>query len=147
VDTVEGSRPSGRRGARQGLRPGDRLPDFGPQGELTPATIAAADLTPEEQRRAREVMAVQAAYLDLLEALDYVVGPDGAFHSLLAIPSTKLAIAFHLAKVGFRRTGTRYVSRAAQAPPPAAFGGTPQPGEGWHTPPTVTTEHVPRDNP
>jgi len=87
-----------------------------------------------------EVRRVQAAYLRILEALDYVVDADGNFHSLLAIPATKIAIAFRLAKCGFQQTGTAYVSRAPQPQPVPA----PLPAEGWHTPPIVTYEHVPR---
>ena len=142
TDMVEGSGRPNRRGNPQRLQP-EQLP-FGPRGELTPAGVAAANLTPTEQARAAEMLDVQAAYLHILDCLDYVVGPDGVFHSLAAISSTKLAIAFHLAKCGLRPTGEVYVTRADTAPPPPAFSGAPQPGEGWHTPPVVTTEHVPR---
>jgi hypothetical protein len=130
---VEGS---GRPHRRQPL---DAL-QFGSYGQITPRTIKQAGLSGEEEARAREMMAVHGAYLQILDALDYVVDPDGAFHSLAAIPATKLAIAYHLAKAGFRPTGTRYVERytGPRTPPPT-------PPEGWHTPPTVTYEHVPRE--
>jgi hypothetical protein len=150
VEVVDGSGrppPRGAPGNWQRQRPGAPAPTvvFGPRGELTAETIAAADLNADELPRAYEALDVQTAYLAILDALEYVVGPDGIFHSLAAITPTKLAVAFHLAKCGFRQTGPIYVARADLAPPPPAFGGQPQPGEGWHSPPKVTYETVERD--
>jgi hypothetical protein len=138
VDTVEGS---GRPPRREGAGNRQRIP-FGRHGEYSLDSLAAANLTPAETKQATEAMEAHRAYLGILDALKYVVGPDGAFHSLVAIQPTVLAIAFHLAKCGFRQTGTRYV-----APMPASeplWSGKPQEREGWHTPPTITYENVDR---
>jgi|SRR5215472_19149495 len=148
MEFVEGSgRPPPRRGAPSVLRPGDRVPpiDFGPYGELTPRSIAQAGLTGQEKQRAYEMMAVHSAYLQILECLDYTVDADNVHHSFAAIPATKLAVAYHLAKCGFRRTGTSYVQKLDPTTPQPAPAAGPLPGEGWHTPPVITYEHTPRN--
>ena len=138
MDTVEGS---GRPPRREGAGNRQRIP-FGRHGEYTLDSLAAANLTPAETKHAQEAMEVHRAYLTILDSLKYVVGPDGAFHSLVAIQPTVLAIAFHLAKCGFRQTGTRYVAPMPTSEP--LWGGETRDGEDWHTPPEITWENVPR---
>ena len=67
-------------GNRKRMRPGHPTPKlkFGEHGELTPETIKQANLTREEQVRAREMMKVQQAYLEIMDCLSYPVDPDGA---------------------------------------------------------------------
>src|SRR4051812_44972791 len=102
----EGQSPVPREfaGNRKRLRGGD-IPalQFGEHGELTPRTIAQANLTPEEKERAYEMMALQAVFLDILDTMSYPVDPEGHVHDLTAMGPTKIAIAWTLALNGFRR--------------------------------------------
>jgi hypothetical protein len=112
---VEG-RPSPPRefaGNRKRFREGDPIPalQFGQHGELTPRTIKQANLSPAEEKRAFEMVKVQAAYLEILEALSYPIDPEGAVHDLSALGPTRLAIAWTLALNGFRRTGVPYIKK------------------------------------
>lgn len=107
-------------GNRKRSRPGDPTPalKFGQHGELTPKTIAQAGLTKEEEKRAREMMKVQAAYLSILEALSYPIDPEGHVHDLSALGPTKIAVAWTLALNGFRQSGPKYIKKRD-------FSGTP----------------------
>jgi len=116
-DYVEG-RPRefpGFSGNRKRFRGGDPVPalQFGQHGELTPRTIKQANLTPEEESRAFEMLKVQAAYLEILDCLSYPVDPEGHVHDLSALGPTKLAIAWTLALNGFRSSGQRYIKKRA----------------------------------
>lgn len=98
--------------------PADGKPlKFGKHGELTEQTIAAANLTPEEEARAYEMLHVQAAYLDILEALSYPVDPDGHIHDLSMMGPTKIAIAWTLALFGMRRTGPQCIKKRSFSAP------------------------------
>jgi hypothetical protein len=68
-------------------------------------------LTPEEEKRAYEMLEVQAAYLQILDAMSYVIDPEGHIHDLSAMEPTRLAIAWTLALNGFRQTGPRYIRK------------------------------------
>lgn len=85
--------------------------DFGEWGELTPKSIAQANLTKHEKARAYEMMKVQAVYLQILDCLDYPVDPEGHVHDLSALGSSKIAIAWTLALAGFQRTGNEYIKK------------------------------------
>lgn len=100
-------------GNRKRMRPGEPIPPlkFGKYGELTPKTIKAANLTKAEEKRAFELMKVQAAYLEIIDCLSYPVDPEGHIHDLSAMIPTKIAIAWTLALNGFRRTGDRYIKK------------------------------------
>lgn len=100
-------------GNRKRFREGDPIPalQFGQHGELTPRTIKQANLSPEEEARAFEMVEVQAAFLDILETMSYPVDPEGHVHDLSALGPTKLAIAWTLALNGFRRTGKSYIKK------------------------------------
>lgn len=86
---------------------------FGDQGELTRKTIEQAGLTGEERKRAIEMMKVQQAYLDIYNALDYPNDPDGHIVDLSGVHMTqpKVAIAWTLALLGFRRTRSAYIKK------------------------------------
>ena len=101
------------KGNRKRFREGDPIPalQFGQHGELTPRAIEQANLTPEEKRRAYELLPVQAAYLQILEALSYPVDPEGHIHDLSALGPTKLAIAWTLALNGFQPSGKKYIKK------------------------------------
>lgn len=86
---------------------------FGEWGELTERTIDQADLTPAEKQRAYQMMEVQAAYLEILDTLVYPVDPEGHVHDLSALGASKVAIAWTLALVGFRKSGTAYIKKRA----------------------------------
>ncbi|MCV7174942.1 hypothetical protein [Mycolicibacterium sphagni] len=114
VEVVDASdRGSGPRGNRRRYRPGDPIPalQFGQHGELTPRTIKQANLTPEEEARAFEMLEVQAAYLQILECLSYPVDPEGHTHDLSALGPTKVAIAWTLALKGARFSGKEYIKK------------------------------------
>lgn len=113
VDASIGPGMTGPRGNRKRHRPGDPIPalQFGQRGELTPKTIKQANLTPEEEERANEMMVVQAAYLQILDTLSYPVDPDGHIHDLSAITPTKIAIAWTLALCGCRFSGPVYIKK------------------------------------
>ncbi len=100
-------------GNRKRSRPGDPVPplQFGQHGELTPKTIEQANLSPYEKQRAREMLGVQAAYLQIIECLSYPVDHEGTVHDLSALGPTKLAIAWTLALNGFRPSGPKYVKK------------------------------------
>lgn len=100
-------------GNRKRHRQGDPIPalQFGQHGELTPRTIKQANLTKEEEKRAFEMLKVQAAYLEILDCLSYPVDPDGHVHDLTAIGPTKIAIAWTLALCGFRSSGKKYIKK------------------------------------
>ncbi len=100
-------------GNRKRFRPGDPIPalQFGQHGELTPRTIKQANLTKDEEKRAFEMLKVQAAYLEILDCLSYPVDPAGHVHDLTAIGPTKQAIAWTLALNGFRSTGKKYIKK------------------------------------
>jgi hypothetical protein len=86
---------------------------FGERGELTPKTIAQAGLTGEERKRAHEMLKVQAAYLEIYDALDYPNDPDGNVVDLSGVHMTqpKVAIAWTLALLGFRSSGRTYIKK------------------------------------
>jgi hypothetical protein len=90
---------------------------FGPHGELTPKTIKAANLTKEEEKRAFEMLKVQAAFVEIMDVLSYPVDPDGNVHDLTAIKATKIAIAWTLALNGFRSSGKKYIKKRPFAAP------------------------------
>jgi len=118
---VEGQRRARREfaGNRRRYREGDPIPalQFGQHGELTPRTIKQANLTPEEEKRAFEMLKVQAAYLEILDCLSYPVDPEGHTHDLSMLGPTKVAIAWTLALNGARFSGRRYIKkRAIHAP-------------------------------
>ena len=99
-----------------GPNPFDRTPpklQFGDRGELTPRTIEQAGLEGEERERAYEMLVVQAAYLDIYEALDYPTDPDGHVVDLSGIHMTqpKIAIAWTLALLGYRQSEHAYIKR------------------------------------
>lgn len=112
---VEGRerRQRGFTGNRKRFREGDPIPElqFGQHGELTPRTIKQANLSPEEEKRAFEMLKVQAAYLEILDVLSYPVDPEGHVHDLSALGPTKIAIAWTLALNGARFTGRRYIKK------------------------------------
>lgn len=112
---VEGRerRQRGFTGNRKRFREGDPIPElqFGQHGELTPRTIKQANLSPEEEKRAFEMLKVQAAYLEILDVLSYPVDPEGHVHDLSALGPTKIAIAWTLALNGARFTGQRYIKK------------------------------------
>jgi hypothetical protein len=92
---------------------------FGDRGELTPKTIKQAGLQGEERKRAFEMLKVQAAYLEIFDALDFPTDPDGHVVDLSGVYMTqpKVAIAWTLALLGFRRTGHAYIKkRSVNAP-------------------------------
>lgn len=92
---------------------------FGDRGELTPKTIKQAGLTGAERQRAMDLLKVQAAYLQIYDALDYPTDPDGHVVDLSGVHMTqpKVAIAWTLALLGFRPTGRHYIKkRAINAP-------------------------------
>jgi len=96
--------------------PFDKTPpklQFGDRGELTPRTIEQAGLTGEEKERAYEMLLVQAAYLEIYEALDHPTDPDGHTVDLSGIHMTqpKVAIAWTLALLGFRQSEHVYIKR------------------------------------
>ena len=84
---------------------------FGEWGELTDETIDQADLTDSERERAREMVRVQAAYLQILDCLSYPVDPEGHVHDLNMLGPTKIAIAWTLALVGFRMSGLQHIKK------------------------------------
>lgn len=86
---------------------------FGEHGELTPRTIKQAGLTKAEEKRAYEMMEVQAAFLSILDTMSFPVGPDGTTHDLGALGPTRDAIAWTLALNGFRQTGQPYIKKRA----------------------------------
>ena len=92
------------------MSPDKKLP-LGEWGELTESTITEADLTPAERDRAREMLKVQAAYLQILECLSFPVDPDGHVHDLNMMGPTRIAIAWTLALAGFRMTGSPYIKK------------------------------------
>jgi hypothetical protein len=100
-------------GNRKRYAPGQKPPplQFGPHGELTPKTIKQANLGKEEEKRAFEMLKVQAAYIEILEALSYPVDPEGHVHDLTALGPTKVAIAWTLALNGFRSSGKKYIKK------------------------------------
>lgn len=100
-------------GNRKRFREGDPIPalEFGQHGELTPRTIKQANLTPYEEKRAFEMLKVQAAYLEILDCLSYPVDPEGHVHDLTALGPTKIAIAWTLALNGARFSGPRYIKK------------------------------------
>jgi hypothetical protein len=106
----------GRRGA-------PRL-QFGDRGELTPRTIEQAGLVGEDRKRAMELLKVQAAYLQIYDALDYPSDPDGHVVDLSGIHMTqpKVAIAWTLALLGFRPTGRHYIKKRHYGGPGVAEG-------------------------
>src|SRR5437588_11273876 len=120
--TVEGRAARRRQemaGNRKRFRPGDKIPalQFGQHGELTPKTIKQANLTKAEEKRAYEMLEVQAAYLQILDTLSFPVDPEGHTHDLSALGPTKIAIAWTLALNGCRFSGTPYIKkRAINAP-------------------------------
>ena len=81
-----------------------KLP-FGQLGEITSETIEAAGLAAAEKLRAYEVAEVQAAYLEILECLNYPVDPAGHVHYLSILGPTKVAVAYTLALAWFRKSG------------------------------------------
>jgi hypothetical protein len=100
-------------GNQKRYRQGQPIPalQFGQHGELTPRTIKQANLTPEEEERAYEMLEVQAAYVQILEALSFPVDPEGHVHDLTALGPTKVAIAWTLALNGVRFTGPKYIKK------------------------------------
>jgi hypothetical protein len=86
---------------------------FGEHGELTHQTIAQAGLTGQERKTALEMLKTQAAYLEIYEALDFPNDPDGHVVDLSGVHMTqpKVAIAWTLALLGFRRTGKAYIKK------------------------------------
>jgi hypothetical protein len=118
---VEGQRRRRREfaGNRKRFREGDPIPalQFGQHGELTPRTIKQANLSPAEEKRAFEMLKVQAAYLQILDCLSYPVDPEGHTHDLSMLGPTKVAIAWTLALSGLRFSGRQYIKkRAINAP-------------------------------
>jgi len=89
------------------------LLEFGEWGELTPKTIQQAGLTGEARKRAQELLKVQAAYLEIYQALDFPNDPEGNVCDLSGAHMTqpKIAIAWTLALLGFRRTGRGYIKK------------------------------------
>lgn len=112
---VEGRAPQRREvaGNRKRFREGDPIPalQFGQHGELTPRTIKQANLSPAEEKRAFEMLKVQAAYLEILDTMSYPVDPEGHVHDLSALGPTKIAIAWTLALNGARFSGRRYIKK------------------------------------
>jgi hypothetical protein len=92
---------------------------FGEYGELTMRTIQQAGLSGEERRRAIEMMKIQAAYLEIYNALDFPNDPDGHLVDLSAVHMTqpKVAIAWTLACLGFRRTAKAYIKKRHYSAP------------------------------
>lgn len=92
---------------------------FGDRGELTPKTIQQAGLTGMERKRALEMLKVQAAYLEIYDALDYPTDPDGHVVDLSGIYMTqpKVAIAWTLALAGYRRSAHVYIKKRAFTAP------------------------------
>lgn len=84
---------------------------FGEMGELTPETIEQANLTPAERERAYEMVAVQAAYLQILDCLSYPVDPDGHVHDLNMMGPTRIAIAWTLALAGMRFSAPPHIKK------------------------------------
>jgi hypothetical protein len=107
-----GSNPYDPRGGAPRLQ-------FGERGELTPKTIEQAGLTGEERKRALEMLKVQAAYLEIYDALDYPNDPDGHVVDLSGMHMTqpKVAIAWTLALLGFRSSGRKYIKKRAYTAP------------------------------
>lgn len=108
---------------RRRYRPGQEIPalQFGQHGELTPRTIKQANLTKEEEKRAFEMMKVQAAFLEILDTMSYPVDPEGHVHDLSAMHPTKVAIAWTLALNGFRSTGKKYIKKRAIPNAPGCY--------------------------
>lgn len=100
-------------GNRKRFREGDPIPalQFGQHGELTPRTIKQANLSPAEEKRAFEMLKVQAAYLEILDTMSYPVDPEGHVHDLSALGPTKIAIAWTLALSGARFSGRQYIKK------------------------------------
>jgi hypothetical protein len=107
----------------EGSRGAPRL-QFGEHGELTPKTIQQAGLTGEDRKLAHEMLKVQAAYLQIYEALDYPNDPDGHVVDLSGMHMTqpKVAIAWTLALLGFRPSGKKYIKKRAYRAPGIAEG-------------------------
>jgi hypothetical protein len=97
---------------------------FGERGELTPKTIAQAGLSGEERKRAHEMLKVQAAYLEIYDALDFPNDPDGHVVDLSGVHMTqpKVAIAWTLALLGFRSSGRKYIKKRFYSAPGIAEG-------------------------
>jgi hypothetical protein len=95
------------------------LLQFGEHGELTHKTIEAAGLTGQERKLAQEMLKVQAAYLEIYQALDYPTDPDGHTVDLSGVYMTqpKVAIAWTLALLGFRRSAHVYVKKRPYTAP------------------------------
>ena len=100
------------------------LLQFGEHGELTHKTIQQAGLTGEERKRALEMLKVQAAYLEIYNALDYPTDPDGHTVDLSGMHMTqpKIAIAWTLALLGLRFTGRKYIKQRHYTLPGVAEG-------------------------
>lgn len=92
---------------------------FGAQGELTHKTIAQAGLTGEDKKRAIEMLKVQQAYLEIYESLDFPNDPDGHVVDLSGIHMTqpKVAIAWTLALLGYRKSGRAYIKKRSTVSP------------------------------
>jgi len=86
---------------------------FGEHGELTYKTLDQAGLTGEERKRAVEMLKVQKAYIEIYNCLDFPNDPDGHVVDLSGIHMTqpKVAIAWTLALLGFRRSGKPYIKK------------------------------------
>jgi hypothetical protein len=100
------------------------LLQFGEHGELTHKTIQQAGLTGEERKRALEMLKVQAAYLEIYQALDYPTDPEGHTVDLSGMHMTqpKIAIAWTLALLGFRSSGRKYIKARHYSVPGVAEG-------------------------
>lgn len=116
---VEGQPLSGTSNRRVRTVPGQAAPplQFGKHGELTYETVKQANLTPEEERRALEMVDVQGAYVEILECLSYPVDPEGHVHDLSVLGATKVAIAWTLALNGFRNSGKQYIKKRSLGVP------------------------------
>ena len=123
---------SNRRASRYSPSPTDAaaytgkapLLQFGEHGELTHKTIQQAGLSGEERKRALEMLKVQAAYLEIYEALDYPTDPEGHTVDLSGMHMTqpKIAIAWTLALLGFRSSGRKYIKARHYTAPGVAEG-------------------------
>ena len=89
------------------------LLQFGEHGELTHKTIEQAGLTGEERKLALEMLKVQAAYLEIYQSLDFPTDPEGHTVDLSGMHMTqpKIAIAWTLALLGFRRSAHVYIKK------------------------------------
>lgn len=92
---------------------------FGDKGELTHRTIQQAGLTGDERKRAIEMLKVQQSYLEIYESLDYPNDPDGHVVDLSGIHMTqpKVAIAWTLALLGYRKSGKSYIKKRSTVSP------------------------------